>query len=367
MIKIEKVFEFALYINQTLMYRCDYDISLYFHLIDWCNCSCMGCYRGCSPSASKDTVPVADVEHLVNIFNKLPNFDKRVAVSGGEPSALPAHDLERVLQIPMDADCCVDFITNGSWACDPVKSRQIFKMLSNLRVPKAHHDMDYDEILEIIKLRIPEWNSLTRPEKRRKYNEIVSCPALALVMSVDNLIHPPQSAEWFVAVAKKVTKTPKLSRRVGLNAATFTNCEEWFRKSVLNNPELNCSDIWKDGEKMSLKINGISSLTFFQTFGDPADETETSSMMGQILAAGRKSANMMYCVWPDRTIGFQNELGKPIGRVSYIDDNDGYKDIETLRKEMAIELTSGYAKKIKFKVTKEELRYLFDRLHSKML
>jgi pyruvate-formate lyase-activating enzyme len=335
---------FAGYIFNTLFNDDSYDICLQFYLIDWCNCSCPGCYRRSGPHGSKNSPPEKDIEHIVKMFGRLPNFGNSIGFSGGEPFGLAADKLGRILQIGLDSGSHVELVTNASWARDPEK----FKMLSDLNVPKGY-SIDPAKLEEIAKS-TKGWKKLSLEERRKKiYEKLSLISMLGVTVSVDNLIHSARSADDFVTLAKTITTDPALSDKVNLGVATFIDCKDWFSDQVLYNPELNCSDIVENKEHFEFNINGCPAVGLYQEFGDP-DGPETPDMQGQIVYSDpdkENSRKMIFYCWPDRTIGFQNELGNPIGRVSYINKRGGYKRRKTLLQDILLKLVTDYSEKIR--------------------
>ncbi|MCL2748493.1 MAG: hypothetical protein FWE50_00235 [Alphaproteobacteria bacterium] len=346
----KKIIEFA-GLTYNMLFRHEYDIELEFYITNRCNLSCKSCYMNASPDCPDDQIHISDIKKIIRAFKKVPNFQDKIRISGGEASIIGARKLGNILQSVINMGTSPQLNTNMAWIQDKHKSAEMLKMLSSLKVPKVITYNYEGEIQQYMEKLAHELDITTEPAKRKKlfnqkfkqaYPEI---PVLALCTSVDNLLHPAESAEWFKQMIKIISKSKKLQNNLIFGLITLTM--DWFEKEILQDPEMNCSDFNQTGSRFNFKCHGQKIMGARHDFYDPKTLIDAESMKDIIY----KSVNN-YCYelvlhfYPDKTIGFEDFCLRSIARVPYLTEKGNMKSWNRLRQEMFSKLVEEYAERI---------------------
>lgn len=68
------------------------------------------------------------------------------------------------------------------------------------------------------------------------FKKLPTTLCLSMAVSVDDKLHPAQSADWFVKIADPITNDKKLRRGVNLKTFTLSDSVSLLESRVLNNP-----------------------------------------------------------------------------------------------------------------------------------
>lgn len=334
-------------ISATLLGIPNYGIELHFYLTSRCNLACPGCYANASPKSPDDTLPADDVLHYVRAFKKEPLFQNAVAFSGGEIFTRPLNYLMPLVQSTLDCDVALELKTNGAWVADAKKSELIFQMLTDLNVKKNLYTTDAE--MERIVRSIPDAKTIPRDKLYEMVkSQMTSVPMLSMAVSVDNIIHPAHSANWFVDIAQRVTNEPKLYDNIALKAVSFNDAQRFFGEKVLLDDRMNITNFEYEQNGYSFKVNNQRIEWFVSNFIDTKQPTVPESLADIFIPSVSGDGNrLVLFFYPDRTVSVETPDLKPIGRVSYIDKMGKYKSFGALRMEIAQKLVNEYAALVK--------------------
>jgi len=322
----------------------DYNLELQFYLDYRCDQNCRGCYDRDIAKICKGSIPSWDIAHFVRHFKDVENYASKTCITGGEATLRPTDELGYIIQKILSSGSAVELKTNATWVNDTQKAKEMWRMLSGLKVSKALLYKEPDEIEKFVKT-IPNLKQLSQEERWSKLTEhFPEVSAFRLAVSVDNIIHQEYSAYDFAKVALHVTNSPELSEKIDLGVVTMTNSYDWFSEKIFGNPDLKCTNIRKNCQRFDFKLNGRPVIGVISNFYNVNSLVKPISSIEELLRRESKDSRprLILCFHPDRTVSFQYNF-KPIGRVSYIADNGKYKSWETLCMEMAVQLTKDFA------------------------
>lgn len=335
--------KFVSIVYNTLFVNNDIDIVPQFYMTHYCNLACPGCYMAAGPHQSKAYIPSADIDFYLREFNKNSYFPGNVTFSGGEIFSLPIEYLKYNIQNALDLGMFTEIKTNGSWVDNPVCSDLIFEMLADLSVPRRLNVIDTEQgeflrgkLLSMGKEKI--WKKVC--------DKFGTFAALSMAVSVDDKIHPRRSAQWFAAIANRITADDALSQNVELKSFSFKESANFLRQNVLNNPQLGVSDLHSDAGVYSYKVGKGTIRSYVGDFINTAAPLSPAQAADIVIPRGNGHRFVVFFFWPDRTVSFENSAFHPVGRVPYLDSHGKYKSLNTLVQEMGIKMISDYQNSI---------------------
>ena len=321
----------------------DNDLDLQVYLTDKCDLSCSGCYMQCNGAPS--IVPNADILKIVNELNKQQNYSRKVCITGGEARMVGTKNLKGILQSVMDINNTVELKTNAKWVQNKKESDEMYNMLAGLKVKQYityvnEADMgNYVKFLKSDKSLPTDETQRNAEVRKRFYEKYPLIPGLSMGISVDNFIHPVQSAKWFKKLAGTVTTDAALYNNVKLGVSTFKNSMDWFRKEIFHDTELNCTDISETAHRFNFKVNNQEIIGLQGTFVDTTKAKELDDMWKiSYTDSETQISHMILYVYPDCTIGFETHGLKSVGRVPYLTKSGKIKDLNTLLNDMLVKI-----------------------------
>lgn len=321
----------------------NYEIEVLFYLTQHCNLGCRGCYMRSSPNAPRNVLPYADLNFYLNQFDKLPNFTHSVVFSGGEIFTAPINYVRTCANMVLDRGWGLQLKTNGAWVMDTQKCADVMNMLQNLQ-PGRGMVADEKQIHAFLR-RYPKL--LLRVCGRwLLMRKMPTTSMLSMVVSVDDKLHPVQSADWFVKIADLITNDKKLQKSVNLKTFTVADSVPLLESSVLNNPKLNIENFEKMPGKWAARytINGVWVESYVGDFVDvravPVVQKLTQIVVPPI---GGARGRLVYCFYPDGTVGFDCNYLESVGRVPFKTDKGEYKSFAKIQKDIHQKLVSDYA------------------------
>ena len=284
----------------------NYEIEVLFYLTQHCNLGCRGCYMRSSPNAPRDVLPYADIRFYSDEFAKVPTFINCVVFSGGEIFTAPIKYVESCANMVLGRGMELQLKTNGAWGADAQKQKSVVNMLRNLKPGRD----------------------------------------LSMAVSVDDKLHPVQSADWFVKIADLIANDKKLRNRVNLKTFTVADSVPLLDSRVLNNPKLNIENFEKIPGIRAARytINGVWVESCVGKFVDvravPVVQKLTDIVVPPICGA---RGRLVYCFYPDGTVGINGSYLESVGRVPFKTDKGGYKSFAQIQEDIHQKLVSDYA------------------------
>ena len=341
-----KVREFSEAVSQKIYG--DGKTELQFYMTEACDLRCPGCYRFSGATHYGAPLPSADIREYVNQFKAEPTFNDSVCFSGGEVFGVSLDKLESDIRYVLGAGCTLQVKTNGTWVKNPQKADQIFKMLRGLSVGYGisgdEEDFKYAFGNDSMLRRIPKWASILARMRilyRAKQNYLLT-PKLSLCMSVDNMIHPTESADWYLKIAERIGGDKKLRRKVACAFFCFQECADYAVDNILNNASLDKKILKADNHYCKFLLNGVPNYAFFGYYKDMGEIVRPDDLADISCSyVGGYGNRTVWFFHPNQTVSFEADL-IPVGRVSYLDKNGKYKSVAQLRDEMAARLVADY-------------------------
>lgn len=327
----------------------DYDVDLQFYITENCNLGCPGCYMHANSKSSQNIIPSSDIDFYLNEFAQVSGFCNTVVFTGGEIFNRSLTTLERNAHNVLDRGWCLHLKTNGSWVAKPELRNSILRMLDRLN-PGRGMMASKDEIEGFLSYFPSPVLRLLGRERVIKilFKFLPSASLLDLAVSVDNKIHPSQSADWFADIANIVSSDPDLKEKVNLKTFSFVNSKKFFCEQVLRNPRL--KSVAKKVEWhpeyscMTYKINGKKIESFFGDFVDVDKVPEFKKISEFILPSmdGDTKGRLVYCFHPDRTVGLNSCYLETVGRVPYTDEKGMCKSLVQINKDIQKKMFQDY-------------------------
>lgn len=320
-----------------------YDLTANFYLTQHCNLACPDCYMLASPQVPKKQIPTEDVNFYLGELKKRENFVPSAVFTGGEVFTLSMDYLQENVQNAFDKNLTVELKTNGKLIAQDVHLRnQFFDMVHNLNIPKKMFSVNNVVACYLLGTVMPAtqvkvWQTCYNEEGEKaaesflirwaqayKFN-IMTSP-LALTVSVDDVVHPIDTRNWFESILTEIVKDEVLREKICLTRLTLNGKSE---------QQIGCS--MRDG------------YTYNSFEGGKKKNPRNPNYFGKNWL-GRPGAFekgcIMLCFWPDRTVSLESEINlQPIGRVSYVNPNGSYKDLYTIVKDMQAQLLRDYEQK----------------------
>ncbi len=336
---------FAKKISKTVNDKKHTSYEVLFYLTEHCNLACPGCYMNSNPARTQVALPSEDILHWMRQFSKVPNFSDSVVFTGGEIFTMDVPYLEYNIQNALDTVTTVHLKTNGVWVNNPEKSKQIWDMLRRLKVQRGL-TVTQEQFHQFLSQFDRNYARAHKDEiLARAWRELPTAAALDLCVSVDNKIHPKQSAQWFREVVQHVSGDEKLKNSVNVKSFTFEECRDSFVENVFQ--ALGCekrdSKFHPDANVLQYKACGIPVESYFGVYQDTSAplSPEDNADIG-LCGSDRNTTRLAFYFYPDRTVSFSNPNFQPVGRVSYVDARGRYKSLRQLRLEMVDAMVAEY-------------------------
>ncbi|MFQ6702954.1 MAG: hypothetical protein ACLRFO_01975 [Alphaproteobacteria bacterium] len=324
----------------------NYEIEVLFYLTQHCNLGCRGCYMRSSPNVSQNVLPYADLKFYLDEFDKVPAFTNSVVFSGGEIFTAPINYVRACADMVLGRGWGLQLKTNGAWVMDSQKCADVMNMLQNLQ-PGRGMVAEEKQIHDFLR-RYPKW--LLRVCGRwLLMRKMPTTSMLSMAVSVDDKLHPAQSADWFVQIADLITKDKQLRKKVNLKTFTLSESVPLLESRILNNPQLNVQNFEKMPQKWAAKymINGVRVESYVGDFVDvgnvPMEKKLTEIVVPPL---GGSHGRVVYCFYPDGTAGFDCNYLESVGRVPFKTDKGEYKSFAQIQHDIHEKLVSDYARVI---------------------
>ena len=335
------VFEYSEEVSDILCNVNHYDVEALFYLTQHCNLACNGCYMGGSPNKSKDVLPTLDIDFYINELKKIPNFSRTVVFSGGEIFTAPIEYVERNARMVLDAGCALQIKTNGSWVQDADKRDQVLGMLR--RLEPWYGSLNYEYSINDIVANVPKY--LRNLAGAVRWNKVVTVPALDLAVSVDNILHPAKSADWFCDIVNTVTADSELAHKVNLKSFGFFQSADFFCDKVFRGNKMKITHLGahSDIPMCKYRVNGARVESYFGDFVNVNAVNKISKLSNFVMCPiGPSQGRLIYCFYPDETVGLDCLYLESVGRVPYIGADGKYKSMNQINKDIHDKLVADY-------------------------
>lgn len=340
---------FSAHVSNVLNNTHDYDVELQFYMTNHCNLSCPGCYMHAGPKLSRKIIPSGDVDFYLNEFSSAPGFSETVVFTGGEIFNDLLINLERSAQSVLARGWHLQLKTNGAWGMQPEKRAAVLDMLARLKPGRGlmASEEDVRRFLSCWPRPILKWMGRKRI-MCMLYKFFPNVSNLDIVVSVDDRLHPAQSAYWFAEIVNAISVNRYLKKNVGLKTFTLSESAEFFEKYVLGNPKLKSTakqiECLAGDNHMSYRINGKDVSSFFGDFVDVDNIPEFKKISEFVLPSvdGKTKGRLVYCFHPDRTVGLDSCYLKSVGRVPYVAANGKRKSFAQINREIQQKLIQEY-------------------------
>ena len=346
----QKVQDYASKVSNIIYDTANYETEVLFYLTQHCNLVCDGCYMQAGPDVPRNTLPVSDLSFYLSEFDKVPNFTHGVVFSGGEVFSAPINYVEAAAHNVLDRGWQLQFKTNGSWVQNPQKRDAVVAMLGRLQ-PHRGLCATEDEVLQFLR-RIPKPIARVLGPKILEmwmYHKLPTTSMLDMAVSVDDLLHPAKSAQWFVDIAELITSNRRLRNKVNLKTFTLNESAGFFENYVLGNPQLGATNVVRAKNKNALRydINGCRAEAYFGDYVDVGKVSPVDKLSNIVMPSlGDSAGRLVYCFYPDKTVGFDCYYLESVGRVPYVDGQGRRKSFARLQRDMYTQLVLDYARAI---------------------
>lgn len=346
----QKVKNYASKISDVIYDTENYETEVLFYLTQHCNLACNGCYMHAGPDVPRYTLPISDIAFYLSEFGKVPNFTHGVVFSGGEVFTAPINYVEAAAHNVLDRGWQLQFKTNGSWVENPQRRDAVLTMLRRLQ-PHRGLCATSEQIGHFLgRIPKPIARLLGRDViKRWIYYKLPTVSMLDMAVSVDDLLHPAKSAQWFADIAKLITTDKRLRNKVNVKSFTLNESVGFFEKYVLNNPQLNAKNLVQPSNKKvaCYDINGCGIESYFGDYVDVGNVPQVDKLSNIVMPSlGDSAGRLVYCFYPDKTVGFDCYYLESVGRVPYIDAQGRPKSFARLQRDMYTQLVLDYARAI---------------------
>ncbi len=181
------------------------------------------------------------------------------------------------------------------------------------------------------------------------YHKLPTMSMLDMAVSVDDLLHPAKSAQWFADIAKLITSDSRLRKKVNLKTFTLNESAGFFEHYVLGNPQLGVKNVVRPSNKNALRynINDCRVEAYFGDFVDVGKVSQVDKLSNIVMPSlGDSAGRLVYCFYPDKTVGFDCYYLESVGRVPYVDAHGRYKSFARLQRDMYTQLVLDYTQAI---------------------
>lgn len=324
-----------------------YDVDLQFYMTDSCNLGCNGCYMKSKPMLNRNIIPASDINFYLNEFAKVPGFYNTVVFSGGEVFNTSIVSLERNAHNVLDRGWHLQLKTNGSWVTQPQRCRSVMRMLDRLEPGRGMlaSEEDIEQFLGHIPRPVLKMLGRDRVVKLL-FKFMPTASLLDLAVSVDDKLHPAESADWFVKIANLISRDGYLRENINLKSFTVNASKKFFEDKVLGHPELKVKKIEPCPEAGCVKynVNGMLVESFFGDFVDVDNVPQFKKISEFVLPSveGDTAGRLVYCFHPDKTVGLDSCYLESVGRVPYLDAAGKRKPFAQINQEIGKKLIADY-------------------------
>ncbi len=340
--------KFADYASSVIYDDSGYELDLQFYLTQKCNLACPGCYMSASPRASGDVLPTYDADFYLKEFEKVPQFTESVVLTGGEIFTAPIGYVEWISHQVLDRGWGLQLKTNGSWVCDEFMRGAVPAMLRRLQ-PGRGLIASTEQVSKFFENK-PKWllRLLGRDVVRQwMYKSLPTVSKLSMAVSVDDKLHPKRSAQWIQDIALLLGQDKNLSGKVDLKTFTVSDSKSFFGKNVLNAKGCVLQNAKAGANPLKYILNGMPVESYFGNFVDVAQVTEKEKIENFVLPAlGDAQGRLVYCFYPDKTVGLDSCYLQSVGRVPYIGTDRLRKSFDKIRHDIYTQLVLDYQKAI---------------------
>lgn len=340
--------DFADYVAAVIYDERNYEIDLQFYLTHRCNLSCNGCYMRASPSVFGNVLPKSDVAFYLNEFQKEPQFTHNVVFSGGEIFTTELPYLEYNISQVLNRGNALQLKTNGAWIQNTHARDAILEMLRRLKPGRGL--VATEEQINNFLVSKPRWllRMLGRDVVRQwMYRALPTTSLLSMVVSVDNKLHPKESAQWFLDIVKNFADDKRLVKNIDLKTFTVSCAKDFFYGNILNTLACECVDRKPGVNLLKYTLNGVPIESYFGDFVDVNRISPREKLKNFVLPAlGNARGRLVYCFYPDRTVGLDSCYLQSVGRVSYIGTDGKYKSFNKIRRDILVQLALDYRREI---------------------
>lgn len=343
----DKIDDYSIVASQIINDNKNYDVDLLFYLTRFCNLACEGCYMRSNTGVPRNVLPSSDIEFYLKEFAKIPRFTKSVVFSGGEIFSTPIEYLEKNAALVLDCGYQLQLKTNGAWVNNSELAPRVLNMLRKLN-PQFGVCASYEDIEDCLR-QIPK--PLRRIFGRAvAFKKFPLLSSLNMVVSVDDRLHPAQSADWFLRIVDIVSRDKKLRKNLDLKTFSFDDCVDFFQQRILENPKMPAKnfrqrdDLWL----ATYTINGKRIESYFGKFVETAKIPMLQNLYEFTLPPIDKMAKgrLVYCFYPDRTVAFDCNYLETVGRVSYVRGDGTLKTFDEIREGIHKKLVADYAREL---------------------
>lgn len=339
---------FADYAAAVIYDEQNYEVDLQFYLTRRCNLSCDGCYMFATPHMPGDVLPESDIAFYLNEFEKVPQFTHDVVFSGGEIFTTEIPYLEYNINQVLERGIALQLKTNGSWVQSENKRDAVLGMLRRLKPGRGL--VATKEQINSFLLSKPRWlvRMLGRDIVRRwLYWKLPTVSLLSMAVSVDDKLHPKKSAQWFLDIVKNFAEDKRLGKNIDLKTFTVSGSKVFLGKNVLNSPGCVLKDKKVDGNLLKYTLNGLPVESYFGDLVDVNRITHRENLENFVLPSlGDARGRLVYCFYPDKTVGLDSYYLQSVGRVSYIGGDGQPKSFNKIRHDILIQLVLDYQRAI---------------------
>lgn len=324
-----------------------YDIELLFYLTRHCNLSCNGCYMNSGPNASRAMLPMKDLRYWLKEFEKVSGFDESVVFSGGEIFSLPIPYVEHNAHQVLDRGWRLQLKTNGAWVSETERRDAIRAMLRRLQPHQVSNASDDDVKRALGRLPKVVWRAMgNKLAGWLLWQMLKKQTALDLVVSVDNKLHPKQSAKWFEDIANMLVQDSRLSKTVNLKTFTFFESIAFFEDLVLDNKNLDVSNFRQmhSHNACEYTVHGKRVETYFGDFIKPSSVSIEKKLSEIAVPDMSGRGRLIYSFMPDRTVGVECDFVDSVGRVPYVADDGQMKSFQQIKTDIHKKLVEDYKK-----------------------
>lgn len=350
---LKQLKEYADYASEVIYDNENYEMDLQFYLTNSCNLNCPGCYLSetlCKTDKSWNVLPLSDLGFYLEEFENIPAFTKNVVFTGGEIFTLPINGLEWAAHCVLDRGWGLQLKTNAKWVIDDSLCKSVMNMLRRLN-PDRGLVATEQQIKRFLHGKPKFLLRLLGPEVVRKwmFKVLPTTSLLSMALSVDDKLHPVQSADWFVKIINQVSGDKSLREKVALKSFTLSDSMLLFEQKVLNNPQLKVKNFSEMQKLMGVKysVNGTKIESYFGDFVDltkVSAKEKLSNFVQPPLGAAR--GRLVYSFYPDRIVGLDSYYLQSVGRVSTLNTDGSLKSFNKIRRDITTQLVLDYGREI---------------------
>ena len=346
--KWQSVKKFADYASSVIYDDSGYELDLQFYLTKKCNLASPGCYVASSPRVSGDVLPTYDAEFYLKEFEKVPQFTESVVLTGGEIFTAPIGYVEWISHQVLDRGWGLQLKTNGSWVRDEYMHNAVPAMLRRMN-PGRGLIATKEQVSKFFENK-PKWllRLLGRDVVRQwLYKSLPTTSMLSMAVSVDDKLHPEKSVQWLGDIVNIMGADKNLAKKVDLKTFTVADSRSFFEKNVINGPGCVVKDRKNDGNLVKCELNGVPVESYFGDFVGVNKISEKEKIENFVLPAlGEAKGRLVYCFYPDKTVGLDSCYLQSVGRVPYIGTDGLWKSFNKIRRDIYTQLVLDYQKAI---------------------